>query len=60
LKFYNDPRGNWINGVEAVGQIGFMIFGGEEAELIYNLSTLAIDVSLDLVKAHNKNGQWNY
>jgi len=57
LKFYNDPRGNWINGVEAVGQIGFMIFGGEEAELIYNLSTLAIDVSLDLVKAHNKNGQ---
>ena len=56
-KFYNDPSGNWFNGVEAVGQVDFMLFGGEEAELIYNLSTMTIDLTIDVVNAHNKNKQ---
>jgi len=57
MKFYNDPGGNWFNGVEAVGQIGFMLLGGETAELIYNLSTTTIDLTIDAINAHNRNNQ---
>jgi len=46
-KFSQDWKGNWWNGVEATGQLGFYFFGGAEAELIYNLSTMAIDLTIE-------------
>ncbi|NOU47241.1 MAG: hypothetical protein HOO86_09285 [Bacteroidales bacterium] len=46
-KFGQDPTQNWWNGVEAMGQIGFWMFGGAQAELIYNLSTMGIDASIE-------------
>jgi hypothetical protein len=48
---------NVWKGIEATGQLGFMLFGGEEAELIYNLSTLTIDLTIDVINANNKNKQ---
>ena len=49
-KFLDNPSANWWNGVEAVGQVGFMVLGGEEAQIIYNVSTLAIDATIEVIK----------
>ena len=46
-QFRQDPYKNWWNGVEAAGQIGFYFFGGAEANLIYNLSVMGIDLSIE-------------
>ncbi len=54
-EFRQDPRGNWWNGVEAVGQTAFWIFGGAEANLIYNLSTMTIDLTIDAVDYFKSN-----
>jgi hypothetical protein len=51
MKFRQNPSGNWWNGVEGAGQLGFYFFGGAEAELIFNLGTMGIDAGI---------GLWNY
>ena len=48
-KFWKNPSANWWNGVEAVGQTAAIIAGYatgiEEIELIYNTTTLIIDLN---------------
>jgi hypothetical protein len=45
-----DVEGVIWNGVKGVGTLGVMIFGGEELELGWNLSTMAADGLVNLFK----------
>jgi RHS repeat-associated protein len=55
---WDNPAENWYKGLEALGLGALMLSGvGEGTILIYNLSTMALDVSIDLIKEHNNNGQ---
>jgi len=42
-KFLDDPSGNWVDGVEAVGQGLVMAFGGEEVEIGWNVGSMILD-----------------
>ncbi len=53
-EFRQDPYNNWWNGVEAIGQIGFIAFGGAQANLVYNLSVMTIDLTIDGVNYYKK------
>ena len=52
-KFIADPKGNWWNGVQVLGQIGLTACGAETALMIYNLSTLTIDLAISGYNAYN-------
>ncbi len=54
-EFRQGARANWWNGVEAMGQTAFWIFGGAEANLIYNLSTMRINLTIDAVDYFKSN-----
>ena len=53
-QFLDNPSQNWWNGVEAAGQIGFMAFGGAQANLIYNLSVMTIDLTIEGVNYYKR------
>lgn len=41
--FIDNPSENWIDGVEALGQVIFIATGGAEAELFYNVGVAVFD-----------------
>ena len=59
MKWRQDPSGNWWNGVETLGQATAIIVGYatgvEEVELIYNATTLAIDLTIMGVNKYHQN-----
>ena len=57
-KFRQDPSGNWWNGVEILGQTAAItvgwVTGIEEIELIYNATTLTIDLTNMAIDKYNQ------
>ncbi len=41
--FLDNPSENWFDGVAAIGQVIFMVSGGAEAELIFNVGAAIVD-----------------
>ena len=58
MKFWENPGANWWNGVEALGQATAITAGWatgvEEIELIYNATTLTIDLTIMGVNKYNQ------
>ena len=57
-QFLQNPRANWWNGVEGFGQLAAIVVGYatgyEEVELVYNATTLTIDMTHDIIKKYNE------
>jgi hypothetical protein len=56
--FEEFEKGEYLAGsihfAEGLGQFGFMAFGGEEAEVIYNIATFFINATIDYYKGRDK------